>query len=45
VSDASITSVHEPNPQHAEQYARLYTLFRTLYEHVRKDFDRLAEIP
>jgi xylulokinase len=40
-----IKTVYEPNPANAARYAHLYGVYRSLYEHIRADFDRLAAMP
>ncbi len=40
-----IRTVFDPDPEHAWRHSRLYAIYRSLYEHVREDFNRLAEVP
>ena len=35
---------YQPNPANQARYDAIYPLFRSLYEHLRDDFDRAAEI-
>jgi len=38
-----IKTVYEPDPKRQARYDRLYPIYRNLYEHLRDDFDALAE--
>ncbi len=39
-----IKTVYEPNPDHHARYTEYYGVFRSLYSHLRDDFDQLAAI-
>jgi xylulokinase len=36
---------YEPNRENHERYQRIYPVFRSIYEHLRDDFDHAAELP
>jgi xylulokinase len=40
-----LKQIYDPDLEHAWRYARQYALFRSIYEHLKDDFDRLAEVP
>ena len=40
-----IRQIYDPDLEHAWRYSRQYALFRSIYTHLRDDFDRLAEVP
>ncbi|MBC7811048.1 MAG: FGGY-family carbohydrate kinase [Burkholderiales bacterium] len=35
---------YEPNPQNHERYQQIYPIFRSVYEHLRGDFDTMAAV-
>src|SRR5207247_7763695 len=35
---------YEPNSANHERYEQIYPIFRSIYEHLRGDFDRAAEL-
>lgn len=39
-----LESRYEPNRENHEQYNEIYPIFRSIYEHLRDDFDRAAAI-
>lgn len=39
-----IDKVFEPNAANYERYSRIYALFRDIYEHLKGDFDRAAQL-
>ncbi|MCL4237339.1 MAG: FGGY-family carbohydrate kinase [Anaerolineae bacterium] len=39
-----IRTVYQPNPEHRAVYQAIFRLFRTLYVHLREDFDEAAAI-
>ncbi|MEO8392811.1 MAG: FGGY-family carbohydrate kinase, partial [Chloroflexota bacterium] len=40
----TIQTRYEPNPANQQRYDAIYPLYRSLYEHLRADFDRAAAI-
>lgn len=39
-----IRAEYHPNPENHQRYTEIYALFRSLYEHLRPDFDLAAQI-
>ncbi|HYF92426.1 MAG TPA: FGGY-family carbohydrate kinase [Symbiobacteriaceae bacterium] len=43
-STVTVSHRFEPNPEAHDRYREVYRVYRSIYEHLRPDFDRLAEV-